>query len=431
MQDYSQRLLDFIKESPSCFHVIDNIRARLLDAGFTELYEADGWALMPGGRYFTARNGSSLMAFRIPEEGKADGFMTAAAHSDSPTFRLKDTPELEGGIYTRINTERYGGMILDSWFDRPLSVAGRLIVRDGNIIRPINVCADEDLLLIPRVAIHQQNPTDGIKYNPAVDLIPLFGDGTARGHLMEVMAGAAGIDANAILGHDLYLYNRQPGSIWGWEKCYVSSPKLDDLQCVFAGLEGFLSTDSCRAIPVLMIADNEEVGSRTRQGAGSTFLADTLGRICDALGMDLRCAIVSSMLLSADNAHAVHPNHPEFEDPIHRPKMNAGVVMKFAASQTYTTDGITAALFKTICDKAEVPLQVFHNRSDLRGGSTLGNIATGSVSMKAVDIGLAQLAMHSAYETAGTKDTAYMIAVMKTFFEAAIRSSGENHELIF
>ena len=420
MKNLTESLLDFISCSPSCFHAVDNIIGKLDDEGYTRLYEGENWSISKGGRYYTVRNLSSVVAFAVPGEMTAVKFMITASHSDSPTFKIKDTPELADGVYTRINTERYGGMIFDSWLDRPLSVAGRVMVRTQNGVEARLVNLDRDLLLIPHVAPHMENPNDGKKYNPASDLVPLYGDAASKDSFMKLVSGAAGVSEDEVISHELFLYNRQPASVWGAEGQFISSPKLDDLECAFASLAAITETTPKGAIPVMFVADNEEVGSLTKQGAASTFLRDVLSRICDSLGGDIRVAASQSMMLSADNAHAVHPNNPGLADPVHRPVMNGGVVMKYNASQLYTTDAVSAAVFREICRKADVPVQVFANRSDLRGGSTLGNISNGQVSMSSVDIGLAQLAMHSSYETAGAKDIAHMVNAMKRFFETEL-----------
>ena len=427
----SQQLLDFIRKSPSCFHAINNIGEKLKNAGFIELFEQDEWPVKPGMCGYVTRNSSSLIAFRIPEDWRG-GFMITASHSDSPTFKIKHDPELNGPDgYVRINTERYGGMILDSWFDRPLSVAGRLIIRDesdGKIaLKTKIVSVDRDILMIPHVAVHMLNPNNGITYNPAVDMVPLFGLESTKGGFMRTVADAAGVEPEQIIAHDLFLVNRQQPTIWGANNEFISSPKLDDLQCAYASTCAIEQANVGKAIQILYITDNEEVGSVTKQGAGSTFLHDTLTRLNSGLGRteaDYLRSLAKSMLLSADNAHAVHPNHPELADPTHRPKLNGGVVMKFNASQLYTTDAVSAAIFSEICRIADVLLQKFCNRSDIRGGSTLGNISNTQVSLNAVDIGIAQLAMHSSYETAGALDTGYMIRAMQKYFESSLELDG-------
>ena len=457
----SVRLLDFIRSSPSCYHAIDNIRRKLIEKGYIELSEGEDWSVEVGGKYFVTRNSSSIIAFRIPER-VVGGFMVVASHSDSPTFRVKPNPELSGPEnYVRLNTERYGGMILDSWFDRPLSVAGRIMVRENGRIVEKLVSVDDDLLIIPHVAIHMLKSNDGIVYNPAQDLVPLFGlagpDEKPQGSLMKIVAEAAGVDSDNILSHDLFLVNRQRQSVWGRSKEFISSPKLDDLQCAFSAFEAFTDsesdnlTNSGHSIPVMFVADNEEVGSATMQGAGSTFLADTLLRVtsalevcgakCDCFGAyctnsagnsiaAYRRMLASSMLLSADNAHAVHPNHPELADPTHRPRLNGGVVIKYNAAQLYTTDSYSSAIFLEMCKKVGVPTQMFCNRSDIRGGSTLGSISNTKVPLHAVDIGVAQLAMHSSYETCGAFDTGHMINAMKEFFSSSLLVKNGSVEIV-
>lgn len=457
----SVRLLDFIRSSPSCYHAIDNIRRKLIEKGYIELSEGEDWSVEVGGKYFVTRNSSSIIAFRIPER-VVGGFMVVASHSDSPTFRVKPNPELSGPEnYVRLNTERYGGMILDSWFDRPLSVAGRIMVRENGRIVEKLVSVDDDLLIIPHVAIHMLKSNDGIVYNPAQDLVPLFGlagpDEKPQGSLMKIVAEAAGVDPDNILSHDLFLVNRQRQSVWGRSKEFISSPKLDDLQCAFSAFEAFTDsesdnlTNSGHSIPVMFVADNEEVGSATMQGAGSTFLADTLLRVtsalevcgakCDCFGAyctnsagnsiaAYRRMLASSMLLSADNAHAVHPNHPELADPTHRPRLNGGVVIKYNAAQLYTTDSYSSAIFLEMCKKVGVPTQMFCNRSDIRGGSTLGSISNTKVPLHAVDIGVAQLAMHSSYETCGAFDTGHMINAMKEFFSSSLLVKNGSVEIV-
>jgi len=415
-------LLQFIEKSPSCFHAIDSIRGELAD--YTLLREGETWDLKPGGRYCVTRNGSSLIAFRIPE-GDWRGFLLTASHSDSPTFKLKANSVLAGENYVRINAERYGGMIHDSWLDRPLSVAGRVTVRDGERIVTKLVNVERDLALIPHVAIHMdRRVNEGHAYDPKTDLVPLLGLAGGK-TLEEIVAESAGVEKEDILGSDLFLYLRQKSSLWGAEREFISAPRLDDLQCAFGTLRGFLSAKEQGNVPVYCIFDNEEVGSVTRQGADSTFLRDVLGRICAAAGKELSVAAANSFMVSADNAHAVHPNHPEYADGGHRPKMNGGIVIKYSASQRYTSDGVSAAVFGEICRRAGVPVQQFANRSDLPGGSTLGNISNAQVSFYAVDIGLAQLAMHSAYETAGAADIDYLIRAAAAFYSAALAVEGD------
>ena len=421
MTETTKKLLAFIEKSPTAFHAVDTVAGELRNAGYTELRETDAFLLAPGGKYFVIRGGSSIIAFRVPTAAPR-GFMMCASHSDSPTFKIKEKPETESaGMYVRLHTERYGGMLMSTWLDRPLSVAGRLVVRENGRHVPKLVCVDRDLVLIPNVAIHMmRNANEGISYNANVDMFPLFGDTADKGAFRKVVAEAAGVSEEDIVSADLYLYNRMPGSVWGAGEQYVSAPRLDDLQCAFASLSGFLASAEKDSVPVLAVLDNEEVGSQTNKGAASTFLFDVLSRITEALSLDYRRMIAGSFLVSADNAHAVHPNHPEFADSAHRPKMNGGVVVKHNANQRYTTDAVSQAVFAELCRAAKVPMQYYANRSDMPGGSTLGNIANTQVSLPTVDIGLAQLAMHSSYETAGVADTDALIAVTEKLFSSRV-----------
>ena len=431
-QKTAKEMLDFITKSPTCFHAAANLGEMLEKAGFQKLRENEEWKLEKGGRYYTERNDSSVIAFAIPaKEADIKGFHMAAAHSDSPCFKIKEKPELTvEEHYLRLNTEKYGGMILSTWLDRPLSVAGRLAVRGEKGIESRLVNIDQDLCVIPNVAIHMNREMNkGVEYNPQVDMLPLFADAafdaeTVDGQpekttLLAVAAEAAGVDAEKILGEDLFLYTRQEGRFIGAKGEFVLSPRLDDLQSAFALTKAFTESLPTEYINICAVFDNEEVGSGTRQGADSTFLEDILQRIAEGLQADhssyLRW-VADSFLISADNAHAVHPNHPEKADPTNRPYLNGGIVIKYHGSQKYTTDGISAARMKDYCERAKVPYQTYANRSDIAGGSTLGNISTAHVSVSSVDIGLPQLAMHSAVETAGMMDTEYAVRALKEFW---------------
>ena len=425
-KEISKELVSFIQKSPTAFHAVEQMRSLLKDNGYEELLEGKKWHIEPGHRYFVTRNNSSIIALNLGTQLDNYSFNVAASHSDSPTFKLKENAELEvRGKYTQLNTEGYGGMLCATWFDRPLSIAGRVLVKEGDsyITRLLKI--DRDLVLIPNVAIHMNRAVnDGFAYNKQVDLLPLFGGTeTKAGDLKALIAKELNVNEEDICGEDLYLYNRMSPSIWG--------PQLDDLQCAFTSLQGFLKGSNDQSINVFACFDNEEVGSGTKQGAASTFLYDVLHRINNALGKDdedYYRALAASFMLSADNAHAVHPNHPEKTDVNNCVYMNEGVVVKSHAGQKYTSDGVSIAVFKGICEKAGVPVQFFANRSDVVGGSTLGNIAMAQVSMNSVDIGLPQLAMHSSYETAGIKDTYYMIQVMEEFFNSHIEETSA-HEL--
>ena len=416
MDNCVRSLMDFLDASPSVFHAVANLEAVLKEAGYTYLPESAAWELVPGGKYYTTRAGAAVIAFRIPE-GTPKGFMLSASHADRPCFKVKENGELTGK-YTRLAVERYGGMLMAPWLDRPLSIAGRVLVETENGVQSKLVALDRDLLMIPNVAIHMnRSANDGYKWNPAVDLLPLVGGKDASGKLQALLEEAAG---GKVLGHDLYLYIRQKAAVWGVEEEYVSAQALDDLACAWGCTQGFLKANDSQAIPVLCVFDSEEVGSSSLQGADSDLLNNTLQRICAGRDLQLSRMLSQSLMISADNAHAVHPNHPEFADPNNAPVVNGGLVLKFNANQRYTTDGASAALFRSICAKAEVPVQTYCNRADLAGGSTLGNISVTHVSVLSADIGLPQLAMHSCYETAGVKDVAYLEKAMAAVYSTSL-----------
>ncbi|MCR5404485.1 MAG: M18 family aminopeptidase [Butyrivibrio sp.] len=416
----TRRMLEFIDASPTCFHVVSNIKGLLLEKGFVELKENEQWSLEPGS-YFVTRNDSSVISFIIPDKGYK-GFHIIASHSDSPSFKIKENPQMPvAGAYVKLNVEKYGGMLCAEWFDRPLSVAGRVITMKDGIINSSLVNIDRDLLMIPSLAIHMnREANDGYKYNAQNDMLPVFGEEGSQERFFEEVAASAGVDRKDIIGHDLFLYNRVRPTFWGADEEYIAGSRLDDQECVFCSLEGFLSAKAKEYAAVLAVFDNEEVGSQTKQGAASTFMKDTLERINDACGRNLQqyhTAVAESFMISADNAHAVHPAHVDKADPVNRPVMNKGIVIKYNANQKYTTDAYSAAYFKLLCREAGVPFQTFTNRSDMAGGSTLGNISTSQVALNTVDIGLAQLAMHSSYESAGSRDPEYLAKVAETFFD--------------
>lgn len=426
--DTVQKLFTFIEKSPSPFHAIENMKQELEGQGYIQLLEGSAWKLEEGGNYYVIRNSSAIIAFRIPKRDFL-GFQIMASHSDSPSFRIKEYPEMEvENHYVKLNVEKYGGMLCAPWLDRPLSVAGRLVIREGNRLVTKLVNVDRDLCMIPNLAIHMnREANEGYKYNAQKDMLPLYGCESAKGTFMARVAEAAGVEEEDIVGNDLFLYNRMKGSVWGASEEYISIGRLDDLQCAFASLQAFLQATDGESIPVHCVFDNEEVGSSTKQGAGSTFLFDTLLRINESLGRtssQYRQALASSFMLSADNAHGVHPNQPDKACPTNRPYPNGGVVIKFSANQKYTTDGMAAAIFTQLCERAKVPYQTYVNRSDILGGSTLGNISGTQVAVNTIDIGLAQLAMHSPYETGGAKDTDYLIRVAKEFYQSSVVETG-------
>ena len=406
--EHVQELFDFIQQSPSCFHVIENVKKQLTEQGFEELCENKNWQIKEGGKYFVTRNLSSVIAFKVPTKD-FKSFHIVASHSDSPTFKIKDHPEqMVKGKYVQLNTERYGGMIYSTWFDRPLSIAGRALVKTETGVATKLLNIDRDLLVIPNLAVHMDRTVnDGMKYNPQVNLLPLYGDAASKDTFNKLVAEACGTAEENIISTDLFLYNRTAPTVWGAHNEYMSCAKLDDLECAFSSLKAFLKGENSQSISVCAIFDNEEVGSSTKQGANSTFMYDILHRINENLGRteeQYHTAVASSFMLSADNAHALHPNHPAISDPTNPVYLNEGIVIKHNANQKYTTDAASSAIFQKMCEEKNVPYQHFVNRSDVAGGSTLGNIANTHVSLNTVDIGMAQLAMHSSYETAGVLD---------------------------
>lgn len=419
----ARECLAFIEKSVSAFHAVENAKEMLRAGGFNALREGEEWELRLGEGYYVERNDSSLIAFRVPE-GEIRGFHIIASHSDSPCFKIKPKSQITvEDSYGKLDVEPYGGMIYATWLDRCLSVAGRIVYSEGGELKSRNVNVDEDLLVIPNVAIHMDREINkNLTYNPQVDLLPLlWAEKTQTDQedvLLKKTALAAGVDQERILGKDLFLYVRDSGKLAGASGELMISPRLDDLECVFASLKGFLGVRPEKYISVCAVFDNEEVGSLTRQGAASTFLEDTLAKAAASLAgeKEMGRLLAESFMISADNAHGVHPNHPEKADPLNRPYLNQGIVIKYHGGQKYTTDAWSEAVMKEICRKTDVPWQTYSNRSDIAGGSTLGNISVGRVPVPSVDIGLPQLAMHSAVETAGTRDLTFLIEAAKVFY---------------
>ena len=422
MDNKVRAFCDFLDASVSAYHATANMK-KILDAeGYSQLFEHEIWSLEKGGKYYLIRGGTTLIAFRVPTV-EPTGYMMSACHTDRPTFKLKENSELRG-VYTRLATEGYGGMIISSWMDRPLSIAGRVMVetKDGVEKRLINI--DQDLLMMPNVAIHMNRTVnDGYKWNMAVDTIPMLGGSDDADKFWPLVEKTAG---GTILGHDLYLYPRQKASVWGIDGEFISGPALDDLACAWGTLQGFLNARDSGAVPVLCAFDDEEVGSNSPQGAASTILEFTLERICGALGLDIHIMLAQSFLVSADNAHGLHPNHPELADKANAPVLGKGVVLKFNAAQRYTTDGVSASVFRLIASRVGVPLQTYTNRPDIRGGSTLGHISLTHVSVPTADIGLPQLAMHSCYDTAAVADLEHLERIMTEYFSThlSVRRDG-------
>ena len=421
-----KELMTFLDGAPSVYHAVEQLRRMFEDAGYTRLDEGGRWDLQVGGKYYLTRGGSAIVGFRIPC-ADPQGFLMTASHSDRPTFKIKENGELDGN-YVRIATEKYGGMLMAPWFDRPLSVAGRVMVETEAGVQTKLVNIDRDLMMIPNVAIHMnRKANDGYAYNPTSDTIPVLGGKDAKGRLMALLEEQAGEE---ILAHDLFLYNRDRAKVWGAQEEFFSAQAIDDLECAWSTVKGFLTAGESRSIPVVCVFDSEEVGSSSVQGAASTLLADTIARICRARNLEPERMLSQSFLISADNAHGIHPNHPELADAANAPVVNGGVVLKFNANLRYTTDGVSAAVFRRVCRLADVPVQTYYNRADIPGGSTLGNISLGQVSVPTADIGLAQLAMHSCYETAGVQDVKYLLKAMQVYYGSTLTVTAEGTYLL-
>ncbi len=419
-----EKFVEFLNNSHCAFWAVNEIEKQLIAAGFIKLKENSTWNLENNRYYYVVRNQSSIIAFKIPEINDVHSVNVIASHSDSPALKIKPVADMKDKKYNRLNVEVYGGAILPTWLDRPLSLTGRVtIMENGNLVSKL-VDFDEDMAIIPNVAIHQNRQVnDGYKWNPQVDLIPITGLQGDDDYFNNLLAEKIHVDKENIYAHDLFLYNRQRACIWGQKQEFISSGRIDNLASAFTSLQAFLKSYSKHSINILAVFDNEEVGAITKQGMASKFLSDVIERIFASfyyVGSDIKAILANSFLVSSDNAHAVHPNHPELYDSTNQTYLNEGVVIKTAASQSYVTDAVSLAVTKLLCQRAEVPYQIFANRSDNRGGSTQAAIATINLPVNMVDIGLPQLAMHSSYETCGSADIDYMIDFMSEFYNSTI-----------
>lgn len=414
-------LLTYLDNSYSAFHAIKNIEDKLKNAGFKKLEENKKWEIKENESYYVIRNTSSIIAFKTPTLLDNAGFNIVASHSDSPSYKLKPNATIKDlrNDYAKLNTETYGGPIAYSWLDRPLGIAGRVFVEDENNLQEVLVNL-EDTIIIPSVAIHL-NRSGEFNPNPQVDMLPLIGDATTT---FEEMLKKQ-INDKKVLSTDLFLYNKEKAQVIGANKEYIASSRIDDLECAYISMEALINANP-KNITISAVFNNEEVGSRSANGAASTFLKDTVERIATSLNKDIKELLANSFIISSDNAHALHPNHPEKADPTNMVYMNKGIVVKHQAGLNYTTDALSEAIFKKICLLAEVPYQDYTNRSDQRGGGTLGAISQTQLSIPSVDIGLAQLAMHSTYETCGVKDIEYMLKALVKFYSIKLENSNNN-----
>jgi len=427
--EYAQELIDFIYKSPSPFHAVESIKEKLIESNFKELYNKDKWEIEKGGKYFVTKNDSALVAFVVGTgDIEVDGFRLIGAHTDAPTFRIKPRPEIiSEGKYLKLNTEVYGGPILNTWLDRPLAIAGRVSLKSENLLYPDNMLINisNPVLIIPNVAIHMnKNVNEGIELNKQKDMLPLLStinqEFEKDNFLMKLLGKELNVDYNNIVDFDLFLYEYEKGSIIGLNNEFISCGRLDDLAMVHAGIEALSNSKPTKSTNVMVCFDNEEVGSSTKQGAGSPMLRTILERVAIGLGKDreeLYRSLYSSFIISADMAHALHPNSPEKHDPVNKPVINMGPVIKINANQAYTTDSDSNTVYEMICKKAEVPVQKFVNRSDVRGGSTIGPISSSQLDIRSIDIGNPMLAMHSIRELGGVLDHYYITKSFEEFFK--------------
>ncbi|HEY8909338.1 MAG TPA: M18 family aminopeptidase [Desulfosporosinus sp.] len=429
-QQFAQLLLNFIQESPSSFHAVEGVKKMLVPEGFQELPFKEKWSVLPGGKYYVTRNDSALIAFVVGEGApEKQGFRIIGAHTDSPSFRVKPLPEIPvEGHYLKLNVETYGGPILNTWLDRPLSLAGRIILRGESPFSPqVKLFrSDRPLLVIPNLAIHMNRKVnEGLELNKQKDMLPLLTQITEglekEGVLIHHLAKTLQCPPEDILDFDLFLYEYEKGCIVGLQEEFISSGRLDDLAMIHAGAWTLANAKPAQMTQVLVCFDHEECGSTSKQGAASPFLSHVLERILLAQKKDREAyfqALAHSFLISADMAHALHPNSGEKLDPVNRPILNGGPVIKISANQSYTTDAESAAVFTALCQRAGVPVQKFVNRSDERGGSTIGPISSTHLDIQSVDIGNPVLAMHSVRELGGVKDHLAIAKVFSEFYNA-------------
>ena len=430
-ESINKLLLDLFNNSYNEYFAISNIKKLLDENGFICLLENEKYEISLGKSYYILRDGSSIIAFKVPEKLDELYFKIVASHSDSPVLKIKENPTVIENGYNKLKVEKYGGMIVSSWLDKPLGIAGRVCYKNGNAIttRLVNFPTN---LIIPNVAIHQNRDiNNGFIYNPQIDLLPILGLG--NNDLFKELLDSTRNNEEEILSYDLNLYNKEKAVLGGINNEFIYSPKEDNLVSAYISILSLISSISYDGISLGVVFNNEEVGSSSLNGADSDFLATNLKRIGKSLGFsndELSRALVKSYLVSLDNAHAIHPNHPEMSDNKNNCLINEGVVIKHNSNMLYTSEAISTAIIKLIASKENISLQTFFNRADARGGSTLGNISLTHVSIRSVDLGIPQLAMHSNYEVMGSEDTINAYKLLKALFNSKIKIEGENVTII-
>ena len=428
VKSFAREVIEFIDESPSTYHVVKNCSDILDENGFERIMPREKWEIKKGGKYFFKKSSSTIIAFTVGENFDVKkGFKIFGAHTDSPCFRIKPNPEIVTENIVRLNTEVYGGPILSTWFDRPLSIAGRVIVKGEDPFFPktVKIKIDEPLLTIPNLAIHQNREVNnGVKIDKQNDILPVISlinkNFEKKGYLERVILEKTGIKKEDIIDFDLYLYTTEKGCLLGANEEFMSSPKLDNLASVYTGIIGLVEAEENQdRINIFVAFDNEEIGSATKQGADSNYLLNTLERISLALGFnrsDFLQMLESSYILSADAAHAAHPAHLGKTDPTNRGKINEGISIKISAKQKYTSDGYSIAVIRQLIEGTEIRIQPFVNESNELGGSTIGPISSTHLDIDGVDLGVPMFAMHSVRELCGIFDVFYLKELAKEFF---------------
>ena len=414
-------LLDFLNHTHSEFNAANNIREILKANGFIELDEKMNFSLEYGKNYFMIRNDSGVIAFKIPSEIKEYNFTIASSHLDSPCLKLKMEKDIFSNGYHKLNVEKYGGLILSSWLDKPLSLAGRVIIENNGELETKFIDIDKPLLIIPNVCIHfNREINNGFKYNEEIDLKPIISLGNEENSVLKAISSYLNIDLKNVVTYELNTYNLTKSYVGGLNDEFIMSPRIDNLESAYLSLRGFLESNN-NNISVFAAFNNEEIGSGTYSGADGDFLKNTLKRISNSLNFsenEFLSAIARSFNLSIDNGHAVHPNHPELSDSNSLAYLNKGPIIKFNSNMAYMSDASTSAIVISICKNNDIPYQIFYNKSDVRGGSTLGTLSNSQIGIRTCDIGCAQLAMHSSYETAGSEDAEYMYQLVKAIYNS-------------
>lgn len=429
MKKFAENMLDFIYESPTQFNAVEVSAETLEKNGFEKLNPKENWKLEVGKKYYTTKNSSALVAFKVnSDEVEKEGFRIIGSHTDSPGFRIKPNAEMEScGAYLKLNTEGYGGMILSTWLDRPLAMAGRVFLRGENPFKPVEkiVNINKPVCIIPNLAIHMNRSiNDGYKYNKQTDMLPLVGLINKQlekdNYMVKLLASELDVEVEEIIDFDIFLYEYEKGCFTGANEEFISTGRLDNLSMYYSSVEALLDSNSKSGISIAVGFDNEEVGSSTKQGADSNMLLNILERICISLGKDRQQffeAIENSFIISSDLAHAVHPNVNGMADPTNRPVMGKGPVIKVHAGQAYTSDGYSISVYKEICRECGVEYQEFVNKSDQRGGSTIGPISSTHIDIPSVDIGAPILSMHSIRELGCSEDFYNTYKTFVKFYE--------------